>query len=106
MRLLLDESLPRRLRTHFASHDVSTVGDMGWLGVKNGELLRLAGLNFDAFITPDRNLRYQQNLSTVPVSVVVVVAPSNELAALLPLVPAIERVLDSLQPRGLIEVGG
>jgi hypothetical protein len=78
---------------------------MGWLGVKNGELLRLAGSEFDAFITPDRNLRYQQNLSKLPISVVVVAAPSNELPALLPLVPDIERALATLRPRILVEVG-
>lgn len=105
MHLLLDESLPRRLRNYMPSHQVSTVVEMGWQGVKNGELLRLAGSEFDAIITADRKLRYQQNLSTLPVSVVVLAAPSNELPALLPLVPDIEAALATLQPRTLVEVG-
>ena len=45
MRILLDESLPRRLRGVFAGHDVVTVVEAGWSGVKNGELLRLASTN-------------------------------------------------------------
>ena len=105
MRLLLDESLPRRLRNHFSDHEVSTVADVDWLGVKNRELLRRAGEQFDAFITPDRNLRYQQNLSRLSIAVVVLVSPSNELPALVPVVPAVEEALTSLEPRTLIEVG-
>jgi len=104
MRLLLDESLPQRLRDHLPGHQVATVVEIGWGGVKNGELLRLAAREFDAFITADRNLRHQQNLSTLSVSVVVLVAPSNELSALLPLVPSLETALASLQPRVLVEV--
>ncbi len=42
MKILLDESLPRKLRYNFnEEHQVNTVRDMGWLGKKNGELLRL-----------------------------------------------------------------
>ncbi|WP_372716002.1 DUF5615 family PIN-like protein [Immundisolibacter sp.] len=71
MRLLLDESVPRRLRKHLPLHDVKTVVEMGWGGVKNGALLVLAGRGFDAFITVDKNLPYQQNLTKLPVAVVV-----------------------------------
>ena len=71
MRLLLDESVPRRLGRHLPGHDVKTVVEMGWGGVKNGVLLALAAKDFDAFITVDRNLPYQQNLAALPVSVVV-----------------------------------
>jgi len=78
---------------------------MGWGGLKNGELLRLASSEFDAFITVDKNLPYQQDLSTLPVAVVVLLAHSNELPALLPLVPKVEEALATLQPRSLIRVG-
>jgi hypothetical protein len=74
---------------------------MGWSGVKNGRLLRLAESQFDVFLTVDRNLPYQQNLSTYQISVVVLVTPSNRLKSLLPLVPAI---LDALAP-GKIQEG-
>jgi len=63
MRILLDESLPHELATLILDHEVSTVRDEGWSGTKNGKLLALASANFDAFITADRNLEFQQNLT-------------------------------------------
>lgn len=105
MRLLLDESLPRRLRAHLPGHSVKTVGDMGWRGYKNGRLLAAAAGEFDAFITADKNLPYQQNLMTLPIAVVVLDAPSNELSRLLPLLPELERTLAALAPRSVARVG-
>ena len=60
MRLLLDESVPRRLKKSLPNHTVQTTVEMGWGGIKNGELLRRAASVFDAFITVDKNLPYQQ----------------------------------------------
>ena len=104
MRLLLDESLPKRLRTSLPGHTVKTVVEMGWGGVKNGALLALAATQFDAFLTADKNLPYQQNLAALPVSVVVLAAHSNEYPALLPLLPNLERALADLKPRVCITV--
>ena len=59
MRVLLDECLPRRLRAELSGHHVSTVPEMGWAGVQNGELLRLAAPTFDAFPMVD-SAKYQQ----------------------------------------------
>jgi hypothetical protein len=78
---------------------------MGWSGVKNGELLRLAAAGFDAFITVDKNLPYQQNVEALPIAVVVLLAPSNELHVLLPLVPMLESVLVKLRPCTVAYVG-
>jgi predicted nuclease of predicted toxin-antitoxin system len=100
MRLLLDESVPRRLVRHFPAHEVKTVVEMGWGGVKNGALLKLAGREFDVFITVDKNLQYQQNLATLPIAVVILSAPTNDLDHLLPLVPKIEEALSRLQEPG------
>ena len=97
MRLLLDECVPTRLRKSLPTHQVSTVIYEGWSGVKNGKLLALAAERFDAFITVDKNLPYQQNSLALPVAVIVLDAVSNELAFLLPLVPALERELRSLK---------
>jgi predicted nuclease of predicted toxin-antitoxin system len=97
MRLLLDECVPARLRKALPSHHVSTVGLEGWSGVKNGKLLALASSKFDAFITVDKNLPYQQNTSSLPVAVLVLDALSNELPYLLPLVPALEMALKNLK---------
>lgn len=77
---------------------------MGWSGIQNGELLALAAVDFDAFITVDKNLPYQQNLSTLPVSVVLLDAYSNELGVLLPLVPNLERALSSLSAKTYVRV--
>ena len=99
MRLLLDESVPRRFRRSLPGHVVRTVVDMGWAGVKNGKLLALAANEFDAFLTVDKNLPYQQNPVTLPIAVIVLDAVSNELPALLPLVPALELALLSLVPK-------
>ena len=72
---------------------------MGWSGIENGDLLALAAASFDAFVTVDKNLAYQQNLAMLPVSVVLLDACSNELVVLLPLVPYLEQALLSLKPR-------
>jgi predicted nuclease of predicted toxin-antitoxin system len=104
MRLLLDESVPSRLRRALPDHEVRTVGEMGWSGVKNGKLLALAATAFDAFVTVDKNLPYQQNLSTLPVAVIVLDARSIELPALLPLLPAFELQLSSLKPKTYVRV--
>ena len=105
MRLLLDESVPGRLRRALPNHDVKTVVEMGWGGVKNGKLLALAASDFDAFVTVDKNLPYQQDLSALPIAVVVLDVISNELAALLPLVPRLEQALATLMPRAYVKVG-
>ena len=99
MRLLLDESVPARLRRHLPGHSVRTVVEMGWSGVKNGDLLRLAAASFDVFITVEKNLPYQQSLATLPLAVIVLDAQSNDLPALLPLVPKLETSLRNVQPR-------
>jgi len=104
MRLLLDESVPSRLRRSLTSHNVRTVGEMGWSGTKNGKLLALAGSDFEVFVTVDKNLPQQQNLAALPVAVVLLDAHSVELRALLPLVPALEHVLLSLAPRTFVRV--
>ncbi len=99
MRLLLDESIPRRLSRSLTEHSVRTVVEAGWSGVKNGKLLALAAAEFDAFITVDKNLPFQQNLAALPIALIVRDSVSNELSALLPLVPALLRELASLQPK-------
>jgi predicted nuclease of predicted toxin-antitoxin system len=104
MRLLLDEAVPGRLRRSLPGQSVRTVVEMGWSGVKNGKLLALAAHEFDAFVTVDKNLPYQQNLATLPIAVVVLDSLSIELPALLPLVPELERVLSSLAARTCVRV--
>ena len=105
MRLLLDESLPRPLTDLLVGHDVHTVTQMGWTSLGNGALLRQAAVEFDALLTADQNIEFQQNLTTLPMAVVVLVANSNRLESLEPLVPDVLRVLETLQPKVLVRVG-
>ncbi|WP_295390721.1 DUF5615 family PIN-like protein [uncultured Thiodictyon sp.] len=105
MRLLLDESLPRRLRGYLPNHSVKTVVEMGWGGITNGKLLALAAGQFDCFLTADKNLPYQQNPATLPLSLVVLDARSNELSYPLPLVPRLEQTLINLSPCSFERVG-
>ena len=105
MRLLLDESVPVKLKRLLPDHVVQTVIDMGWSGVKNGELLALAAERFDAFVTVDKNLPYQQNLAALPLAVIVLDAVTNELSVLSPLVPALVITLASLKPRTYVRIG-
>src|SRR4051812_32358418 len=105
MKLLLDECIPHPLRAHLVGHDCFTVAYMGWDGVKNGRLLALAsGAGFEALITTDRNLEYQQNPVNLPVAVVVLEAATNKLEDLLPLVPQVIATLAQLQPRTIDHV--
>ena len=77
----------------------------GWSGKENGELLRLAADSFDVLLTADRNLEHQQNLTTLPISVVVLVAPTNRIESLTPLVPELLDLLKALPPRRLVHIG-
>jgi len=88
MKILLDESLPLKLRSDFGSeHEVWTVRDGGWLGKKNGVLLKLMVENgFELFVPVDRNLQYQQNFERSELIIVVLCARNNRretLAALI-----------------------
>ncbi len=78
---------------------------MGWAGKQNGELLRLlVAENFAVFLTTDQNLRYQQNLRGLRVAIVVLVAPTNRMHDLVPLMPIVRTVLETIQPGALVEV--
>ncbi len=89
MRVLLDEQLPRQLAPYLVGHDVRTVQQQGWAGLKNGELLRQAeSVGFEILLTADQSLEFQQSLKSSRLFVVVLVAASNALEDLLPVVPA------------------
>lgn len=93
MKILLDECIDQRLVSAILGHDVKTVLEMGWSHLKNGQLLTLAQYEFDAFVTVDRNLPFQQNLPKYDIAVLVLRAPSNRQADLLPLMPNLLRML-------------
>ena len=106
MRVLLDESLPRELKEELSAHQVQTVPEMGWAGKKNGELLRLANERFEVFVTPDKNLPEQQNLSGLKLAIIVVRARSNKLVHLVPLIPNLLRFLEVVRPGQVMRLVG
>jgi len=93
VRVLLDECLPRRLKRELPGHDARTAPEMGWASKRNGELLRLAEREFDVFLTIDRTLHREQDLPRFDIAVIVLVARSNRLDDLRPLMSASARCL-------------
>ncbi|MFI5264312.1 MAG: DUF5615 family PIN-like protein [Candidatus Kapaibacterium sp.] len=93
MRVLLDECVHSRVRRSLASHTVRTVPEVGWRGVKNGELLRLASAEYDVFITSDKNLEYQQHKDILPLPVIVISTKGNMWEDIEPVFPKIEALL-------------
>ena len=105
MKILLDENLPHRLRPLLVGHDVFTVAFMKWKGIENGDLLALAAANgFDAVVTKDTGMPYEQNWETLPCSIVVLEAPTNALEDIRPLVPALLGLMQTLPPRTFVRV--
>lgn len=104
MRILLDESVPARLGPLLTGHASVTVQRKGWAGVKNGKLLTLAASEFDVLLTADKGMEYQQNLVTLPIAVLIVLARSNRIKDLTPAVPTILAALADLRPRTLCKV--
>ena len=106
MRILLDEQLPRRLSSALSAHEVRTVHQQRWAGIKNGDLLRLAAREgFEAFVTADQNLEFQQNLAGATLRVLVLFARSNALEDVLPLVPELLAALPTCRPGQVLRVG-
>lgn len=106
MRVLLDECVPRRLRRELPGHEVQTVTERGWSGVKNGRLLALADAEFDVFLTVDQNLKYQQNLTSFNIATVLLIARNNRLQTLLPLMSDVREALNGIRAGELIHIGG
>jgi hypothetical protein len=106
VRLLPDECVPRPLKRDLTGHDVSAVVERGWSSKRNSDLLKLMlSESFEAFLTVDQNLPFQQNVAASGVAVVVVVARTNRLKEIRPLVPAILDALRRVKPGELIRVG-
>lgn len=105
MRILLDESVPARFGELLTGHTAVTVQRQGWKSTRNGKLLALAAsAGFDVLLTADKGMEHQQNLATLPVSVLIVLAKSNRIEDLTPAVPGILSALSRMQVRTLLKI--
>ncbi len=101
-KIILDENLPQPLRFKLRNHEVVTVQYQGWSGIENGDLLKLIDGAFDVFITADKNLRYQQNLSGRKVAIIEV--PFTRFESLLPFVTKMQAAVDSAREGEYIQI--
>ena len=105
MKVLLDECVDRRLARELTTFSVRTVVDLGWAGITNGELLGRAALEFDVFLTVDRNLPFQQHLPKYKIAVILVEAVSNRLSDLVKLIPRIVEAIPTAPGGTVTRVG-
>ena len=105
MRVLLDENLPLDFAAEFHGHTVSSVRGLGWSGIQNGELMRRAANVCEVFVTMDRNLPHQQNVSALPFGVIVLQAYSNRLVDLRPVAAELLSAILRAKPGELQRVG-
>ena len=105
-KVLLDENLPRPLKSHFSNQlIVTSVPDLGWQSKQNGELLSaMAAEGISYLLTADRNLRFQQNLSLHNITVVVLVSYDTRLKALVPHVETIEQAILQHSDETFVEI--
>ena len=98
MKILLDECVSKHLKPHLPKHEVYTVREMQWSGIKNGKLMALCVENaFNILLTIDKNLQYQQNLDRYPISIVVLNSVSSKVEELITLLPAFNELITSFQ---------
>lgn len=105
MKLLLDECVVHDLRRDLIDHEVVPVAEAGFGGLENGELLRAASGVFDVFLTVDRNIPFQQNLGSLEIAVIILIARGINYPDLKPLVPQVLAALDTIQPGELVRIG-
>ena len=106
MKVLLDECVDEYLAREQSGHQATTVGKIGWSGLKNGQLLRRAvAEGFEAFVTTDRNLSFQNNIATVELAVFVLRSRSNNWIDLKPLLPQLLEAMVVAEPRTVTFIG-
>ena len=105
MKILLDECVDQRLRLQFAGHDCQTAAYAKLAGLKNGALPAAAeSADFDLLITTDQEIPYQQNLDGRRISILILCAPTNRLADLKRLMPAVLRALEVVTPGQVLRI--
>lgn len=91
--VLFDHNVNLRFRQHLPGHDLRTTRQMLWEDLKNGMLLRAAAPLFDAFLSIDKKIEYEQNLKTLPMPVIILDCRENSLPYLVPFAPAVLSLL-------------
>ena len=104
MRLLLDECVARALKRDLVGHEVMTVVEAGYSGMKNGALLRAASGNFDVLITVDRNLPFQQDIGSLQIALLILMSQGITYPDLKPLVPEVLASLVSIKPGEVLRI--
>ena len=104
MKVLIDECLPKKLKHELTDHFAQTVPEAGWSAKQNGELLRLAEKEFDVLLTNDQNMEHQQNLKQFDLAFIVLVAPTNDINDLRPLMLSAIVALDTITPGGIVYI--
>ena len=90
MKILLDECVTKHLKPFLSEHEVVTVREMGWSGVKNGKLLTLCVENqFEIFLTIDKNLQYQQNIDKYALTIVILNSSTSKVEDLKEFIPSL-----------------
>ena len=102
MKVLLDACVPRPLRKFLPDHTVQTAQEMGWGKLKNGALLQAVEPEFDAFLTSDQNLKYQQNIAGRKIAILVL--PTNDWPTLRRMADKIAAKVASLKPGDFVEM--
>jgi predicted nuclease of predicted toxin-antitoxin system len=106
MKILLDECVPRKLKTKLSRHECRTTPEAGFAGKRNGELLQLAeNAGFDVLLTVDRGIEYQLNMRGRKISVLILSSRSSRLRDLIPLIPHCLETLSVLRPGEIAKVG-
>ena len=105
MRVLVDQCLPRQLAADLTGHDATTVRAQRWLGLRNGVLLRAAvDAGFQAFITNDSSIEFQQNVKRIGIAVIAIVGFRNRIQDLRPVIPRILEELTTIKPGQVVTI--
>lgn len=106
MKILIDECLPRRLKSYLDEYEVYTAGEMGWASLKNGNLLREAiASNFDIMLTADKHIQHQQNMNSYDIIIVVFDVKRNKIEMITPLLGTFKKEISGYSKGNIYTIG-
>lgn len=106
MKLLLDECVPRRLRREFPDHEVFTIDQAGFKGLKNGKLISAAAEFYEVLVTVDKSIEHQQRIADLPNAILVLSARTNRFVSLSPLLPKANEALERIEVGEIVTIEG